>query len=328
LGFEIRYPDPNDVRRRKFAGVYAFSNRALRLIPSNGFVEIKEQLLSSIAATGEPLHSFDFTDYSGSVDSPDSYLRLQREQLHRGTFARVGCRECAPGVWVEHGASIADGARLVGPLLIGSRAVVDEGVHLVGPAVVGPECRIDSDAFVRESVLWPGAHVKAGERLEYAILGSRSWKRPVHGLDDIVRIAPKRFREKRTGFANLLHRVTKRSIDLVAAVLGLTFGLPLFAMIAVAIKLDSPGPVFFVQRRVGRGGCGYPMIKFRSMREDAAGMQSSMRNLNDVDGPVFKIFGDPRVTRLGRFLRRTSLDELPQLVNVLLGQMSLVDLAL
>jgi len=116
----------------------------------------------------------------------------------------------------------------------------------------------------------------------------------------------------------------KRGMDVVGAVIGLTLGAPLLALIALAIRLDSPGPIVFRQTRVGRGGRHFEMYKFRSMREGAEEELERLRELSESDGPIFKMRDDPRMTRVGRFLRRTSLDELPQLWNVLRGEMSLV----
>ncbi len=118
--------------------------------------------------------------------------------------------------------------------------------------------------------------------------------------------------------------VIKRIIDVVGAVVGLVLGAPFFGLIALAIRLDSPGPVFYRQVRVGYKGKLFMVYKFRSMRVGADQEQESLRELNEADGPLFKIRNDPRLTRVGRFLRRTSLDELPQFLNVLKGEMSLI----
>jgi lipopolysaccharide/colanic/teichoic acid biosynthesis glycosyltransferase len=118
--------------------------------------------------------------------------------------------------------------------------------------------------------------------------------------------------------------LTKRVIDVLGALVGLLILAPLFLLIAVAIKLSSRGPVFFKQRRSGRGGKPFSMYKFRTMVVDAEARKADLLALNEQDGPAFKMKKDPRVTRVGRFLRQTSLDELPQLWNVLTGDMSLV----
>ena len=118
--------------------------------------------------------------------------------------------------------------------------------------------------------------------------------------------------------------IVKRSIDLVLASLATLLISPLLLVIALAIKLTSPGPILFSQLRYGRGRRRFKMYKFRTMVDGAEARQAALETLNEAQGPVFKIKRDPRITRLGAILRRTSLDELPQLWNVLRGDMSLV----
>jgi exopolysaccharide biosynthesis polyprenyl glycosylphosphotransferase len=123
-----------------------------------------------------------------------------------------------------------------------------------------------------------------------------------------------------TGF----QQTVKRAFDLVVAGLLLVALAPVIAACALAVRLDSPGPVLFRQRRVGRGGREFTMHKFRSMVPDAERHLAALVPRNQADGPLFKLRGDPRVTRVGRVLRAWSLDELPQLLDVLRGDMSLV----
>ena len=118
--------------------------------------------------------------------------------------------------------------------------------------------------------------------------------------------------------------IIKRSFDLLGSALVLTLLAPLMAMIAMAIKIDSRGPAFFRQRRVGRNDEVFEIYKFRTMVEDADAQRADLADRNEAGGGLFKITDDPRITRVGRFLRRTSLDELPQLLNVLRGDMALV----
>jgi exopolysaccharide biosynthesis polyprenyl glycosylphosphotransferase len=118
--------------------------------------------------------------------------------------------------------------------------------------------------------------------------------------------------------------VAKRVFDVVMSGLVLVALAPLLAAVAAAIRLDSPGPIFFRQRRVGQNGRVFEMLKFRSMYRDAEARLELLRSQNEMSGPVFKMANDPRVTRVGRFLRRTSLDEFPQFWNVLEGNMSIV----
>jgi exopolysaccharide biosynthesis polyprenyl glycosylphosphotransferase len=118
--------------------------------------------------------------------------------------------------------------------------------------------------------------------------------------------------------------VLKRAIDMLLATLGLVATIPIWIAVCAAIRLESPGSPIFVQERVGRRGRRFRFYKFRSMYVDAESRLHEVLVHNETDGPVFKIRQDPRITRVGAFLRRTSLDELPQLFNVLKGDMSLV----
>jgi len=121
-----------------------------------------------------------------------------------------------------------------------------------------------------------------------------------------------------------MNQVIKRAFDLSVTIPALIVSAPVWLLVALAIRLDSPGPVLFRQVRVGRRGDPFVFYKFRSMRQDAESELENLRELNEASGPLFKIRDDPRQTRVGRFIRRTSLDELPQFFNVLRGEMSLV----
>ena len=127
-----------------------------------------------------------------------------------------------------------------------------------------------------------------------------------------------------TGPPDSLALAIKRMIDLGVSVVSLVLFAPLLLVIALVIKLHSPGPVFFVQERIGFNGRRFRAYKFRTMFEDAEQQQDTLEPLNEAQGPVFKIRNDPRVTRVGRWLRRFSIDEIPQLINVVRGEMSLV----
>jgi lipopolysaccharide/colanic/teichoic acid biosynthesis glycosyltransferase len=120
------------------------------------------------------------------------------------------------------------------------------------------------------------------------------------------------------------HELIKRGVDVTIAALGIALTLPLWAAIALAVKLTSRGPVFFTQERAGLNGRPFRMFKFRTMVADAEEQLKSLVRFDELTEPVYKLKDDPRVTRVGRFLRRFGLDELPQLINVLRGEMSLV----
>ena len=120
------------------------------------------------------------------------------------------------------------------------------------------------------------------------------------------------------------YAVAKRAIDIGICVAVLPLVIPIAALCAIAIRLESPGPVMFAQMRTGQHGARFPMFKFRTMVQNAEELKASLQHLNILPAPDFKVPDDPRVTRVGKVLRKTSLDELPQVINVLRGEMSIV----
>lgn len=123
---------------------------------------------------------------------------------------------------------------------------------------------------------------------------------------------------------DLYRRYGKRLLDIAISALALVVAIPVMAIAAILVKLDSPGPVFHRAVRVGRNGRKFTFLKLRSMQRDAEELRGLLLHRNEAQGPAFKLQNDPRVTRVGRILRKTSLDELPQLWHVLQGHMSLV----
>jgi len=137
-------------------------------------------------------------------------------------------------------------------------------------------------------------------------------------LDGMTMLGVRRFGLSRSSL------LVKRCFDLVIGTISFVAVLPLFLVLCLAVRLDSHGPVFFRQVRIGRDGRPFRIWKFRSMVTDAEAMKKELEALNEAGPGMFKVADDPRVTRVGRFLRKTSLDELPQILNVLSGEMSLV----
>jgi len=134
-----------------------------------------------------------------------------------------------------------------------------------------------------------------------------------------------RIKPNRSPFARQMYLVTKRIMDLTILLVFLPLLLPLFALCAILIKIDSPsGPIMFTQKRTGMGGRTIRMYKFRTMVPNAEELKKELAHLNELKWPDFKITNDPRITKVGRILRKTSLDELPQLLNVLKNEMSFV----
>ena len=171
----------------------------------------------------------------------------------------------------------------------------------------------DTNRLVRE-LTDNGVHVELSSSLR-DIASHRLTVRPL-GRFPVAYVEP----VKRYGW----RPIAKRCFDIVAASIALVIAAPVLLVASVAIKLDSPGTVIFRQTRVGRGGKVFKVLKLRTMVADAEQRLAEVAHLNEADGPLFKVAGDPRITRVGRLLRKSSLDEVPQLLNVLKGEMSIV----
>ncbi|WP_026882566.1 sugar transferase [Clostridium akagii] len=123
---------------------------------------------------------------------------------------------------------------------------------------------------------------------------------------------------------SLSYYFIKRTMDIFFSLIGIILLSPIFIIVCILIRIDSKGPILFSQERVGKGGKHFKMYKFRSMIVNAEELLDKLKDNNEMSGPMFKMREDPRITKIGRFIRKTSIDELPQLFNVLKGQMSLV----
>ncbi|WP_423230625.1 sugar transferase [Clostridium homopropionicum] len=123
---------------------------------------------------------------------------------------------------------------------------------------------------------------------------------------------------------SIVYYFAKRTMDILGSLFGIIILSPLMIIVAVLIKIDSKGPIFFSQKRVGINGKCFNMHKFRSMVANAEELKEKLKEKNEMSGPMFKMKEDPRITKIGKFIRKTSIDELPQLFNVLKGEMSLV----
>lgn len=123
---------------------------------------------------------------------------------------------------------------------------------------------------------------------------------------------------------DLFYESIKRVSDIILSIIGLVFTMPILIIIAILIKIEDGGDILFKQIRIGKNGKKFNMYKFRSMRPDAEEIKKQLMEHNEMSGPMFKIKNDPRITKIGRFIRKTSIDELPQLINIIKGDMSIV----
>jgi lipopolysaccharide/colanic/teichoic acid biosynthesis glycosyltransferase len=242
-----------------------------------------------------------------------------------------------PGVLVGRRCRIDPSARLVAPIILQHDTCIHEQAVIIGPVTIGPGCTIGSKAVVARSVLAGAVSVASGQKICQQVLwNGTTCHTPVEpATDQAVLTDMPIVSSALNGSAGesqapaLQHSrrwilAIKRLADVALASLGLIVLGPLLAGVAVLVKLSSPGPVFFIHPREGKGGREFGCIKFRTMVDGAHGRQRDLYKQNQLDGPQFKMHDDPRITRLGQWLRTTNIDELPQLLNVLAGQMSLV----
>jgi len=233
-------------------------------------------------------------------------------------------------------ASVHPSVRMVGPVVVHRGATVECDVTLVGPTVVGADSWIGAGSTIAHSLIAPHAFVEPNSDVIHRVVSGR-WSpgEPDHEEHGPVpswgtgraasTLAGGRSPDASGGRPPAMAADSlKRAADATLAALGLiVLAVPLL-LVAILLKLDSRGPVFFRHRREGRDGKEFGCLKFRTMVADADRLQRALYAQSDLDGPQFKMAHDPRVTRLGHWLRAKNIDEMPQLWNVLLGEMSLV----
>jgi lipopolysaccharide/colanic/teichoic acid biosynthesis glycosyltransferase/dTDP-glucose pyrophosphorylase len=330
-----------------FSGIYLFAPEVFEFIDPHKYLDIKEQLIPALQRASLPVYAYELDGYYRSIDSLEDYLRIHWDlfELNGNTTHFKNKQEVAERVWVGRNTTISPGTYLMGPVVIGDKCSIAKGAQIIGPAVIGDGCEISAGAVVRESILWNNVSLEKGARSEYCIVTEGLKILEGERLKNSVAVDNLRIGDmnlmthpyKLTGVAGenlsqlLTARVnswvfnfTKRAMDISISLLAILILSPFFILIALAIKLDSPGPVFFIQKRCGKDGKLFGMFKFRTMFVAAEKMQVELLPQKDTDGPMFKMINDPRITRVGKILRKTSLDEIPQLVNVIKGEMSLV----
>ena len=226
---------------------------------------------------------------------------------------------------------ISGDARFVGPVLLGRGVRVEPEVVVVGPSILCDGCTVGRGALVDSSIVGTRVAIESDRTVHRCVVSSlengaasertsslraaRFWTKPLWASRQSV------FRT----WPRFSYPVCfKRIADVVVAGVVLILFAPVVPLIALAIKVNSPGPVFFRDKRQGLHGRPFNCVKFRTMRVGAAEIQDKLRFVSEVDGPQFKMADDPRISTVGHFLRETYLDEIPQFFNVLCGQMSIV----
>ncbi len=315
------------------------------LVPARAVADIRftslMELRSALSVRGAL--SRDVPTSSDVVDLADEGAFLA---VHERVLARTFDGDCPPGfsspspeVLVGGGCRVHPSARLVPPIIIQPGVTIEDGVTVIGPTLVGPGSRIGRGAIVAQAVLVADTVVPSGAMVRHRVVSGRGAESELAKQDtpgELASALPEAMNSgtgaEPSGVTPVprevarrgMHFTAKRVMDMVLSALALLLLSPLLIVVAILIKLDSRGPVFFKHYRERKGGKEFPCLKFRTMVVDAHYQQRALYADNEVDGPQFKIRDDPRVTRVGRWLRATNVDELPQLINVLLGHMSLV----
>jgi len=299
-----------------------------------------QHLRARLAASGIPCRDITTSTVSLDLTTEEGLVELNEVFVRGATKASMppSYTESAPQIWTDRGCTLHATSRVYGPAILRDRVTIGRDAVVIGPVTVGSGARIERDAFVSQSVISAGVSVSgASPRIRRVLahevvnqvagpVASAAPQRPsllewsvdhamgVHGHNGVGDHTGRR----------TVHSVIKRLFDFGAALVGLVVLLPVLLFVAALVKLTSRGPVLFGHDREGRGGKVFRCWKFRTMVERAHTQQRALYERNSADGPQFVLPGDPRVTWLGHWLRISNLDELPQLINVIRGEMSLV----
>jgi lipopolysaccharide/colanic/teichoic acid biosynthesis glycosyltransferase len=332
------------VQRYYAAATWPFtSGVSCSLVPVASILMVKGLALAtlgdlrrSLTARGVPSRDLPLHGGTFDLNRERGLLALSERFILESAAASNGSRLGAAGAHKTWGARcrVHPTARLLGPTILHDDVVIEEGATVAGPALLGAGSRVAAGAVVAQCLLGPGAIVprnvavrqrlvlgSSGSEVIDTIRPSRSY-RPFPGIGSGSGAPPVELREKRPPAPAYpwLKRMAEASM---AAGLLIVLS-PLLAAIALLVKLGSKGPILYGDDREGLEGRLFRCWKFRTMVEGAHSQQRHLYAQNQMDGPQFKLSRDPRVTWVGRFLRPTSLDELPQLFNVLFGEMSIV----
>lgn len=235
---------------------------------------------------------------------------------------------------VGEGHTVDPRARIVGPVVIHARASIQGNATIVGPTIIGAGARVGSGSIVAHSLVGPECAVPLN-----SVIRDRVWfdtdgrgsdrQRPIASYSErLARLAvespDRRLAHAAIDRTRRRYLRAKRAFDVVVSGLALLLLVPIFVLVSIAVWLESRRPIFYGGEREGVRGRVFKCWKFRTMRMGADAVQHELKSLDKMDGPHFKLDRDPRVTKVGRLLRLANLDELPQLWNVLTGEMSLV----
>jgi lipopolysaccharide/colanic/teichoic acid biosynthesis glycosyltransferase len=289
------------------------------------------ELRRALAARGIASRDIPLAEGAFDVSQERGLLALNERVVLESAGREKGGEAPAERVLAGKGCRIHPSARIIGPVVLQDEVEVEEGATIVGPTAIGAGSSVGRGAIVAQCLVGRGSQVAAGTNVRHRVLFGEVTAEPASSSAAAAPLAPLpsdgRAGSHELAFENRrrpLYPRFKRAAEAVASALGLAALSPFLLFVAALVKLASKGPVLYGDEREGKDGRLFRCWKFRTMVAGAHARQRSLQSKNQVDGPQFKIEADPRVTRLGAFLRDTCIDELPQLINVVVGEMSLV----
>lgn len=304
--------------------------RAIEPVLADGLPDDFSAWLDRCRAAGLTTQAVAAGGVALDLESDSGLVALCRAVLGHPSQPQMKARvvDGAPMSTGAPGASVSPTARFTGSVLLGGAVSVESDAVVIGPSVLCDHSVIRSGAVVDSCIVGAEALVESRQVVTHVVVVSG---KPRHESAATLH-QPVAFPREGTCNESAFRSwprfsypgCLKRMADIVAAAVVLILFAPIIPFIALAIKINSPGPVFYADRRQGRHGRLFNCLKFRTMTVDAAEMQDKLRFVSEVDGPQFKMADDPRISAVGRFLRETYLDEIPQFFNVLCGQMSIV----
>ena len=296
-----------------------FRKNAWEKILASGVLNVNFiQFVNGLKHQGIRIEHFQVGGNRYQLDGPKDVLTFFQESITPFTKSINGSVSRNQGTIVE-------------PLWIGENVKVEPGALVVGPSILSDQVTIKSDAIIRDSILGVGVTVPKNQLFNRSVclksFPEEIQSEPIPARSLVTKMSdygmPRGDVFCPWSFFSYM-RFGKRIFDFLFSAMILILLLPLFPIFIVMVKWKSPGPIFYRACRQGLHGRKFDCLKFRTMVLKAEQMQLQLRALNQVDGPQFKIENDPRVSTLGKFLRDTCIDELPQFINVLLGHMSIV----
>ncbi len=286
----------------------------------------------SLASRGVPSRDLPLPGGALDLSEETGLLAVSERFILEATTGTGRGAQAATPLFAGDGVEVHASARVVGPVVLHEDVKIAENATILGPALLGAGVRVGPHAVIAQSVVAPGITIGGDWVIRHRAVfddlpaNPPAFRNPAPVAYEPVKagLAPRPQGGDEAPGPGAAYPRLKHALDFALALALLTLFSPLLLLIAILVRLDTAGGALYGHVREGRGGKVFKCWKFRTMVTGAAALERQLREKSQVDGPQFKMEQDPRVTRMGRILRRTNLDELPQLLNVLRGQMSFV----